>query len=309
MNATSELPPPARTARRRDDFSSLRCPVCKGRLAGGAELRCAACNLSFPVVGGVPVMLPKSQMADGEQDLQAERKFYEDMFAGVKGVEDGHCIVYGHDKIYDYVSEVERGTMLEAGCGGGHHGVALTRRGFDVTAVDLTLNGVAIAKRLAEHEKQDILYVCGDIKRLPFEDNAFDICFASLVLHHFISLDNLLAELARVTRKHFIAFEVNAWDPMTYVRFNVLNPTIGYESISKNQRALFPETIVKILVRNGFSPDVDVRYESMHDNIGKAPDSLKSAAIRAYHGALGMLPAKFSANKFLLRATKTSAGR
>ena len=39
------------------------CPSCRGRLdmpGGGderAEIRCPACSLAFPVVGGIPVML------------------------------------------------------------------------------------------------------------------------------------------------------------------------------------------------------------------------------------------------------------
>jgi SAM-dependent methyltransferase len=249
-------------------------------------------------------MLSEGVGADGEQNLAVEKKFYEDMFAGVKGVEDGHCIVYGHERIYEFVNEIpEKGTVLEVGCGGGHHGVALARSGFDVTAIDLSINGLRAAKRLAEHEGQNIQFVGGDIKRLPFEDRAFDVCFCSLVLHHFISMDNLLKELSRVTKKYFIAFEVNGWDPVSFVRFNVINPTIGIETISKNQRVVFPGRLAALLRENGFSDSI-VRYEDMHDNLGKAPDSMKSKMILASQKLLGMLGDRFSSNKFLLRATR-----
>ena len=285
------------------DYSKLRCPICKSKLSGEGNLHCTRCVKTYPIVNGIPVMLSQVQSADGEQDLAVEQNFYEDMFAGVKGVEDGHCIVYGHEKIYDFVSRIDRGTMLEAGCGGGHNGVNLAKRGFKVTAVDLTMNGVLAARKVAEHEKQNVEYVCADIKQLPFADNEFDICFCSLVLHHFIGLDNLVKELARVTRRCFIAFEVNAWDPMSFFRFNVLNPTVGYKNISKNQRALFPETLRETLGRHGFR-DFVLKYEDMHDNLGKARDSFKSKVIRTYQVALGVLPEKFSSNKFLISATK-----
>jgi ubiquinone/menaquinone biosynthesis C-methylase UbiE/uncharacterized protein YbaR (Trm112 family) len=283
--------------------AKLRCPVCKGTLSGETALLCSRCQKSYPIVNDIPVMLSGDAVSDGEQDLGVEQKFYEDMFAGVRGVEDGHCIVYGHERIYEFVGQVERGTVLEAGCGGGHHGVALAKMGFDVTSIDLTVNGVAIAKRLAEHEGQDIDYVCGDIKQLPFADKEFDICFCSLVLHHFLGLDNLLRELSRVTKRCFIAFEVNAWDPMSFFRFNIVNPTMGYWNISKNQRALFPEKIGAILAQNGFR-DLVVKYEDMHDNLGKAPHGMKSKIIRAYQTTLRVLPAKYSSNKFLLRASR-----
>jgi SAM-dependent methyltransferase len=258
--------------------------------------------VTYPIVDGIPVMLP-GEMNDGEQNLAHEKDFYEDMFAGVKGVEDGHCIVYGHERIYEFVNQVERGTVLEAGCGGGHHGVAMAKAGFDVTAIDLTVNGVRIARKLAQHEKQNIQYVCGDIKRLPFEDKAFDICFCSLVLHHFVSMDNLLQELSRVTKKCFIAFEVNGWDPVSFVRFNLISPTIGIETISKNQRVVFPEKLGGLLRRNGFS-EVVVRYEDMHDNLGKSPDSMKAKMIVASQSLFGLFGKKFASNKFLIRATR-----
>jgi len=248
-------------------------------------------------------MLPSAASADGEQNLALEKQFYEDMFSGLKGPDDGHCISYGHERVYDFVNQIERGTVLEAGCGGGHHGVAMAKSGFEVTAIDLTVNGVRAAKALAEHEKQDIRYVCGDIKRLPFEDKSFDICFCSLVLHHFISMDNLLKELSRVTKRCFIAFEVNGWDPVSFLRFNVINPTIGIASISKNQRVVFPGRLTAMLRDNGFTKFV-VQYEDMHDNIGKRPGSWKARAVVMSQSLFGLFGKKFASNKFLLRADR-----
>jgi ubiquinone/menaquinone biosynthesis C-methylase UbiE/uncharacterized protein YbaR (Trm112 family) len=286
------------------DYSIVRCPVCKGALtASSTELHCPSCNKRYPIVDGIPVMFSNAQKTDGEQNLAVEKQFYEDMFAGIKGVEDGHCIVYGHDRVYDFMKAIQRGSLLEAGCGGGHFGVNLSKRGFQVTSIDLTLNGLRAARNLARHEHQDILYISGDIKELPFKDNEFDVCFCSLVLHHFLSLDNLIKELSRVTRRGFVAFEVNGYDPMSFWRFNIVNPTIGFSNISKNQRALFPNTIIGHLRNNGFKEFV-VRYEDMHDYLGKAPDSAKARIILAYQKFMRLFPEKYSKNKFLLSATK-----
>jgi SAM-dependent methyltransferase len=285
------------------DFSNLRCPACHGMLAPGAVLDCRRCSVTYPIIDGIPVMLPRGLSADGEQDLAVEKQFYEDMFSGVKGEDDGHCIVYGHERVYEFVNQIEKGTVLDAGCGGGHHGVALAKSGFNVTAIDLTVNGVRAAKALAEHEGQNIQYICGDIKQLPFADKAFDICFCSLVLHHFLKMDNLLKELSRVTKRCFVAFEVNGWDPVSFVRFNLINPTIGIASISTNQRVVFPNRLAAKLRENGFS-DFVVRYEDMHDNIGKHPDSMKAKMIVASQAVLRVFGEKFASNKFLLRASR-----
>ena len=285
------------------DYSKLRCPVCKTSLSQGKELTCPKCRRTYPIVDGIPVMLVDVKNQDKEQDLGVEKQFYEDMFSGLKGFEDGHCIVYGHEKIYEFMDGIERGTVLEAGCGAGHHSVSLSRRGFKITSVDLSLNGLRAAKKLAEHEHQDVSFICGDIKQLPFADNEFDVCFCSLVLHHFLKMDNLVKELARVTRRCFVAFEVNALDPVSFFRFNVINPTIGIKSISTNQRALFPSRLTGLLRQNGFA-NFEIKYEDMHDHLGKTPDSLQARALRTYQKAMGVLPKKYSQNKFLLRAQK-----
>ena len=264
---------------------------------------CAKCSKSYPIKDGIPVMLVDLKSADNEQDVADEKEFYEKMFSNLRGLEDGHCITYGHEKIYNFVDQIERGSVLEVGCGGGHHMVKLSQMGFDVTSIDLSMNGLRASRKLAEHNKLDIPFVCGDAKRLPFEDNQFDICFASLILHHFTSLDNIIKELSRVTKKHFVAFEVNAWDVPSFTRFNLLNPIFGYENISKNQRAIFPGVLSQRLRENGINV-VEIRYEDMHDNLGKAAKSLKSKLIRTYQTVMGIFPDKFSSNKFLLRAQR-----
>ena len=246
------------------DYSRIRCPQCKGVLANEKDFHCMKCNITYSIKDEISVMLPDLKSVDEEQNLAVEKEFYENMFSDLKGFDDGHCIVYGHEKIYEFMEGIEGGTVLEVGCGGGHHSVNLAKRGFEVTAIDISLNGLRAAKKLAEHEGQDILFLCGDIKRLPFEDNEFDICFCSLILHHFTSLDNIVKELARVTKKYFIAFEVNALDPISFVRFNVVNPVFGIKNISKNQRALFPNKLGKILSENGFR-EIKVKYEDIHE--------------------------------------------
>ncbi len=287
------------------DYMKLHCPNCRSGLtsASGNGLHCLKCNLTYPVKDGIPILLPDLESVDSEQDLAIEKDFYENMFSDVKGLEDGHCIVYGHERIYNFMDNIEKGSVLEVGCGGGHHSVNLAKRGFKVTSIDLSWNGLRSAKKLTEHEGKDIQFLCGDIKRLPFVDKEFDICFCSLILHHFTAQDNIVKELSRVTKKYFIAFEVNALDPISFVRFNVLNPLFGIKNISKNQRALFPGKLGDILTKNGFK-DIKIKYEDIHDYLGKAPDSMKAKMILTYRKVMKLFPEKYSQNKFLLRAER-----
>lgn len=285
------------------EIEKLRCPICKGKLILNTGLKCPDCVIEYPLVEGIPILLPDLNAVNMEQDVQKEKDFYENMFANLSGFEDGHCIVYGHEKIYEFMEEIERGTLIEVGCGGGHHSVNLSKRGFKITAIDLSLNGLRAAKKLADHEGEKIVFLCGDIKRLPFEDKEFDICFCSLVLHHFIGFKELLQELARVTKRYFVAFEVNALDPMTYFRFNILNPLFGLKNISANQRAIFPESLKSVLLQNGFRT-TNIKYEDMHDYLGKAPESKEAKILSAYQKIMKLFPERYSANKFLLRAER-----
>mgnify|MGYP001557806905 FL=1 len=115
------------------DYAILRCPLCKGNLNSGDGFKCSRCSITYPIKNGIPVMLPNLESVDKEQDISLEKGFYEDMFSNLKGFDDGHCIVYGHDRIYKFMEGIERGNVLEAGCGGGHHSVSLTKMGFKVT--------------------------------------------------------------------------------------------------------------------------------------------------------------------------------
>lgn len=286
-----------------DKLSMLRCPTCKGRLDSKEALTCTKCQCTFHIKNGIPILLPDSQMVEKEQDTVVEKEYYEAMFGGLRGPEDGHCIVYGHDSIYEFMKGLERGTVLEVGCGAGHHSVNLARRGFHVTSMDLSINGLLAAQARATRENQDVFFLCGDVKHLPFEDNQFDVCFCSLILHHFIGLDGIVKELARVTKKHFVAFEVNGLEPISFFRFNVLNPTIGVRNISKNQRALMPKDLEKALVRNGFLKSV-IQYEDIHHYTGTAPGSMQSKMIESYRKVMRMLPEQYSKNKFLMLASR-----
>lgn len=285
------------------DYLKIRCPVCKGKLIKEEGFRCVNCNIVYPIRNGIPIMLPNLESIDNEQNLQIEKEFYENMFSDLKGYDDGHCIVYGQEQIYEFMESIERGSVIEAGCGGGHHSINLSKRGFNITSMDISLNGLLSAKRLAKHEGQDILFICGDIKQLPFDDNEFDICFCSLILHHFTALDNIVKELSRVTKKYFVAFEVNALEPISFVRFNLINPVFGIKNISKNQRALFPKKLGKILTENGFQ-NITIDYADVHEYLGKAPNSINARMTLFFQKFMKIFPKKYSKNKFLLYAKK-----
>ncbi|HHR6053783.1 TPA: malonyl-ACP O-methyltransferase BioC [Providencia alcalifaciens] len=86
--------------------------------------------------------------------------------------------------------------VLDAGCGTGFFSQILQARGAYVTALDLSVGMLEVAKnKQAAHR-----YVCGDMDALPFADASFDWVFSNLAIQWCQNLPHALSELYRVTK-------------------------------------------------------------------------------------------------------------
>jgi ubiquinone/menaquinone biosynthesis C-methylase UbiE len=93
-----------------------------------------------------------------------------------------------------------RGLLLEVGSGIGVDSIQLARCGFDVTAVDLTENAIAVARQFAEQREVTIDFRLGNAERLDFADESFDAVYSFGVLHHTPHIEQAVAEIRRVLR-------------------------------------------------------------------------------------------------------------
>jgi ubiquinone/menaquinone biosynthesis C-methylase UbiE len=96
----------------------------------------------------------------------------------------------------------EGGTVLDAGTGPGVLLVELARRRPDLrlTGVDLSADMVTAARRNVARFGDRVAVEEGDVTRLPFPDNAFDVVVSSISLHHWDDVAAAAPELARVLR-------------------------------------------------------------------------------------------------------------
>ncbi len=90
--------------------------------------------------------------------------------------------------------------ILDAGCGPGTYGIMLAQEGNEVIGLEISPQATRVARQRANEKKVNFLPVVGDLERLPFKDNSFDICFCGWVLHHFPDTGTAVAELSRVLR-------------------------------------------------------------------------------------------------------------
>ncbi|MEW6264410.1 MAG: class I SAM-dependent methyltransferase [Thermodesulfobacteriota bacterium] len=92
------------------------------------------------------------------------------------------------------------GKLLEIGCSMGTDLLALARRGFMVTGLDLTEAGIELArKRFGLYGFPADLRVA-DAENLPFEDNSFDLVYSFGVLHHTPDTEKSVIQAHRVIK-------------------------------------------------------------------------------------------------------------
>ena len=164
------------------------CPRC-GKNVRFDDIRivCEACRSSFPVIEGVPMMVPDAK--EDESSLTAERFGYE-----WKKFDENYEEY--EEQFLDWIYPVERDffkdkVVLDAGCGKGKHSVIAESFGAKaVAAVDYGRGSIESARRyIKEHAKhpENIALIRADIRRLPFKPESFDYVYCIGVLHHLPS--------------------------------------------------------------------------------------------------------------------------
>ena len=77
-------------------------------------------------------------------------------------------------------------TLLDIGCGNGRGSLFFARKGFKVTSIDFSKEGLDIFRQKIRKEKiKNIKVAKGSITKLNFGNNSFDIIYAHLCLHYF----------------------------------------------------------------------------------------------------------------------------
>lgn len=108
------------------------------------------------------------------------------------------------DKILDEHG-LRSGRVMEYACGSAGIGVYLANCGFDVVALDISINAARLAQRNAAARnvpERRLALSLGDVFQLPFENDTFDVVMSYGLLEHFtrVQLAELLRETNRVLR-------------------------------------------------------------------------------------------------------------
>jgi SAM-dependent methyltransferase len=119
--------------------------------------------------------------------------------------------------------------VLDAGCGDGNFDARMAAAGGRVVGLDRDLRALAAAARGASALPAGLAFVGGDIERLPFADEAFDVVVAVAVLCLVRDPHAAVAELCRVLKPNgrLIVGELgrhSLWNALRRVRGRLGHP-------------------------------------------------------------------------------------
>lgn len=142
------------------------------------KLHCPQCQRDFPIIGGIPRLLPDELTADKQATAEG---------FGYAWKTFAHLDEAYEQQFLDWIKPVDRdffrGKMvLDAGCGKGRHAWCASRFGArEVIGIDLS-EAVEVAY-LNTRDLPNVHIIQGDIYNLPFRVQ-FDYIYSVGVLHH-----------------------------------------------------------------------------------------------------------------------------
>src|SRR5215210_675918 len=199
----------------------MRCPVCAGTLGQeGDSLRCGRCGRVYGVEDGIARMLDdalpgireKRLEIDGWVEKAQQEAWYEpddEVDAAlpyvVRDLGWTESVWRANEHSFDVLLDryVEPGMrVLELGaakCWGAQH---LIPRGCEYVATDILTDPKIGLGRGAFYEERVGAFgrIQADGEHLPFANESFDLTYCVATLHHALDVNQMVKEMARVTK-------------------------------------------------------------------------------------------------------------
>ena len=111
-------------------------------------------------------------------DTVTKKQWYELLFENYAQQYDSENFTHGTVGECDFIEKEinfdKSLKILDVGCGTGRHSIELSKRGYQVTGIDLSESQLKRAKEKAEADNLIIDFQCQDARNLPF-DGEFDV--------------------------------------------------------------------------------------------------------------------------------------
>jgi ubiquinone/menaquinone biosynthesis C-methylase UbiE len=129
---------------------------------------------------------------------------------------------------------------IDMGCGEGRDSIFLAKRGFCVTAVDVSRSAVQRAKSWSKREGLPIDFIVADVANLPIRNEIYELAINIACLHAIIdqqARDKHLSEAYRVLKRKGVYFSCNIGGDES------ISVEEFYESLGKKPGDLIPRRI------------------------------------------------------------------
>lgn len=156
--------------------------------------------------------------------------------------------------------------VLDIGCGPGIWTRELARRGYRVSAIDLTSAAVALAKSSIELFGLAADIREGDAENLPFADASFDGVVSHGVIHHTPDTAKCVREMARVLRPDGTAV-VSVYYRNLVLRSKWLSRVLP---VALSSWVALPGRGRERLLACGDADEIVRRYDGVRNPLGKA---------------------------------------
>ena len=119
--------------------------------------------------------------------------------------------------------------VLDAGCGFGQWGIALSYINKTVTAIDINSERILVAQKIAQELKRENLhFLKSSLEKLPYKDESLDGIFCYSVIYQTNYIESL-KEFFRVLKKGGILyFSTNTWGWYIYNLIKNHNPSLDF---------------------------------------------------------------------------------
>ena len=142
------------------------------------SLACSACRREYPIVSGVPRLLPQGRSDARVAATSASFAWEWSRYPGAMA-EDERIFL---EECQLPASALKDKLVLDAGCGMGRYALVALGLGAEVVALDLSESLARLIPAARENTRLQV--VQGDLLQPPFRKGTFDIVYSHGVLHH-----------------------------------------------------------------------------------------------------------------------------
>lgn len=189
----------------------LCCSVCHSDLVVSKKsLRCKKCSIEYPFIyDSIPCMLPDINKTTLDTMQKWDNLYVEEAYnlATEKKYKDYFLKNTLRQLLEYFKSRSKSRSYLELGVGLGCIGESLATEDWFFVGIDFSKSALLrLKKKLDRKGIKNYLLVMGDIQKLPFKDNVFDLIFGGGVIEHFPDATNVIQRCYQTLKKNGVIF-------------------------------------------------------------------------------------------------------